>query len=613
MSVLGRFLLVVTCFLPLLSSAQAPPPAPVNFHYALNDNGPDAIQSFFDVDFSWKVGGEEQDKEGRGDIVNWNKCKGKVHFAHEQCDLSCDERDLGLKKYRIPPAPIGDEISGNFYDQATADSKKFGFPDVFTALLKGDMENTQKIMDGQQYVAKGEMPAWNEKACTKAIRSPIYKRYTLHVKYRFYRLSPDGKGGQFPTNGPTKESDLWEVLIPVPGKFADSSQVLCACAVLKEQTGTGENPEHSSAVKPVGEQQYAGLYTGPSEQSFIPTTTLESCNFTVSCPDMNRALVTAMNPTTMPLTIYIGPGTEFDPDEDDYQDMILITPITLQLAPKTWTRIPLTMSSDGSLGGDSAEGRVLCINLHKKQPEARVHYRVRLPKSDALAKMAAYTAKERVRGNWTQTRFWIVSDAATYDDVQKVLLPAPSKGLYLRSLYEAATQAGLDMSDPKFAACAQPELLTGGASTLNSSRWLIRTLSQTGRSGELVSWLGSNHEALSQLLGDSSVDRERQHYADLVHALCMAGEVSLKTEGLALATAVPEARRAEFVKFGGLTGVAAILLSDDQALVAKAVDVAALYRSPELVVPLFNLNAAISADVKAAAKKIASETKLPNS
>ena len=362
----------------------------------------------------------------------------------------------------------------------------------------------------------------------------------------------------------------------------------------------------------VNDTYHSGLQFGFGVE-LKPMSLMDRINYDVSihCPDMNSCSVSARNPTPMPVDIVLYPGTQLIPSDPEFQTMMVTKPINLRVP--SWGSASVTVPIDqGSEASDwqqkdpvASAGKVVCINMMKHEPTSQLQFQAVAPRSTALRLLAGTSVDERVVGPWVQTRAWIASDKAILSEVQKILNPKPTEGVYLRALYEVATRTHIDFTKEPFKRCMEPKLIAGFSAPKRATDWFVKTMAKANPKG-LADWVTQNPTAFAPLFAYDAADYPRHHAADIARTFTASKSPELRKAGFAfLLNIVPESKRAELAKNGGLSGITALITSDDEASVSQALDVAEAYHDPSVLLGLENTSPKISVSLKDRAEKLA--------
>lgn len=218
--------------------------------------------------------------------------------------------------------------------------------------------------------------------------------------------------------------------------------------------------------------------------------------------------------------------------------------------------------------------RVMCTQMAKKEPTAKTKFAIAAPADGTVSWLAGNVGKSRFRGPWDQAQMWMHTDASTYDECKKVMIPMSTQGRYLRSLDE------LFRSDVAFAKRKRLEdavtldMLADGNCGAKSLYRFLRVLwkrdskAVVAKAAQLAKgWAaqddppGEQLGALAWFLGAEKSAEAHQAMYDVL-------------------AATPEKARRAAVQQGCLEAVSADLFSRDKATVLKAVSVLEAWAAP---------------------------------
>ncbi|MBS1700803.1 MAG: hypothetical protein JST12_04015 [Armatimonadetes bacterium] len=563
-------------------------PKPGEITYSLDDQSVDMNHSY--LEFKWTYVDKGPMLDYDFDVACINRCNGEKHFDHKFCDLSCDSPcTMGVHQFESTPIVFQDDEQSAIRE-VNQGAKQFGFSVDTGGGVDAVDQQIRNTIKSTYYVHE-QFSCWNHAPCSTSFKGYFCRLISAKLTYQFYRLESDATGREVKVSGPEKTVDL--VSYRVADKTAPflDSVTRCLCDVVKE----GIPKEHAYRT--------GGLFEEEGNQSAYAMKDVGKFGVTVSFASMNSFTMTASNPTNMPVTLVLEPGTICTPDKSDQQTMCTTKRVELSLMPKGSGTVTVPfgpMVFDPSY--ESADGYGACINMHKKMPDGTAKYTLSLSDNPAIVQLADFASHELIQGPWTQTRFWIVSDHASLDEVRKVLLPRPTEGIYVRGLYDIASHTDVDLTDKAYRKCMEPRLIVGSTISRDGTAWFVRTMAKIDAKG-FGDWVTKNAKAFAPLFAEKTDSVDFKHAVDVELALSASDDASLRAVALDyLRTAVPEANRADFCNAGGLDDLG-MLLQDD-ALRSKALDVAALYPYARVKMALCNLPASASGDDKAKASAL---------
>jgi hypothetical protein len=521
-----------------------------------------------------------------------NACRQRKHLLHAECDTSCDAPCKEIHKYSFEPT-MGMRLGGDlkqaqdkFGVKLDADfPNSFGQSDMTWPMARAVADQVTKEFKDKKKTY--DLKHWNKTPCSESVRTQTFRIYKVQVDFQYFRNDAGPNDTKILVKGPAGTWDYGTVQVPEGDLSAPVETIKCKCSVVDETKKDG-----------------AGLWIQEKDKTYFASSkVIEEKGITVECGSMNACTLSCTNPTSAPFDVFVAPGTIFECADDSFQDEVCCESVRLHCAPMSTGRA--TMHVMGWDGIASAEGAAACINMHRKEPRAGLKYRFMMPTQGSLARLAEKVDGEMIRGPKDQIRIWIITDHATRDEMAKILLPRPTRGAYLDSLYEVNLLTGTDLRSPEFASCLEPGLAIGGSASQPATQWYVNLWASKDPAA-LAKWLRSNTSSLTEeCFGPNTRETQATHAADLFNALCATRHPALIDAGMTcLEKAVPADKRALVVKAHGLDGVFAQLMASDSAAASRALDLAELYRDPSVMVPLLNLNPALSDAVKQRAGKL---------
>lgn len=526
----------------------------------------------------------------------YNACRGGVHLLHEQCDASCDRACEAVHQRRSGAGVVPEHTSfftGRGARDIGAGLNQFGHAAVEDALRESISTKIETDFGKDKLNDLGwewKERHWNQEPCThvgKALRTvavPVVAKWSL----RRYDTAPDGR--QVLVQGPSGECVVAHVRLPDRQSVPDKSTVVCRCTIL------GEEERKVGFVPGVGIELRGGIgQTGVclGESKEAPQATvgyLQECGFQIECEDMTTATVSATNTTGQEFTLVIHPGTVFESQDAKVQDMGVVERIVLPVPPglRASVSVPLVGGSAEWFPRAEASGRVLCLNMNRREPSPGDKFKVGLPASTDVLQVAAYTAGLRVRTQTDQARMWIVTDRASRTEIEKVMIPGPSEAGYVRAMFEAHHLTSLDLTTDEFKRLWEPGLAAGAAGGEEEFAWFVAHMAESDPKG-LASGVRASIGHYAAMLGPEARSYERETPAVAARVLggAPSTEVAAACAELVL-RGVPEAARVEFSAAGGLDGLGLWLTRDDPAGAETALEVMETFRTPETKFWLLN-------------------------
>lgn len=533
------------------------------------------------------------------------RCKGNTHILHDKCDDSCDEACEGGHGYTMPPNSLPG-IGTNFWGAFEQASKTFGATPFHLEIESAITWETNQALgwgldkDGNQtlvsdkYVFEGKPGCWVTQPCTADEKYYTTRQYNVVATWSMYRMSNAPDGRQVRVQGPSGTNVITSALVPYRRTFEGQKRIRCACSVIK----VGQAP--IGVIRDPFGGGGGGVMIGKEPTGVLcDAKTLESANVNVVCQDMVSCSATK---TSGPEDMVIAAGTMLIALDNIHQNMMVVSPLRIQNVLNSEEGLFASIRPQvrrGSGTGVEDTGRVVCLNMEKEPPTASVKYKVQTSTDRRLQRLAAFTANQSFKGPWDQARFWIVTDKATYDDVNKRLLPGPTPAMYVRSMYEAATYGYVDFQKDGYRRCLEPKLLIGPAQKA-AVEWFVRELAKAD-SKALAEWVSQNQSQLIQLAGSNA-----QYLANLITALTSRRGDAVSLATLDLLLALPEGNRPAIMRDMS-KAVWSLAVSANERVAERAMDVIAVYKPAGAKFYLYNLPKTASQTNRDRAAKLAKE------
>ncbi len=570
-----------------------------------------------DVTYSMEFRGKRPFFHWECDCIN--KCQGKKHIRHEDCDLSCDTKcqlkhELSSQPEGIynPDASTIKEISAAFAKVGSPLGSEWQQKGLMPDFEPKFEEILKKIGESDKYTWKKRFPHWNNFPCSYLAKNFDIEDWYLVAEWQVFRIDKAADGREIRVAGPKgKLPFAYIYLINADSEKNDNPRELCRCKVVmtekeekflkyvdefeakkkkqKEEGGnTGEKPptggnsgkpDIPKEDKPGGGDEKAPEPALPKDgkvgMELFPKD-LEQCNFEVVCNSMSEAVCTGTNPYSFPIEVEIPPGTLCVPEDSSYQTCQFATRCRIAMPANSTVSFPVRFSSgpfvDFSPFGFST-ARISCLEMLKKEPEAKVKFRLDANYDFRLIRLAEKIDRESFRGPNDQVRIWIATDKATYQDIEKHLLPAPGGGTYLRLVYEVNRITGIDFEEPEYQKCLDPMLLTeGGNFDGLAARWCVQKMIET-KPNQLVTVLKKNSPNFLTLLDKG--ESERRRFAEIFGAMLTSQNANLTMEAINfLLSIVPDTKLRLVQKYGGLRGLSFALIAPDEGVVKATINLA---------------------------------------
>ncbi len=573
-------------------SIDEPPPPPPDQVWSI-DAGNGRIRTWV----VWK----DEGMTGESRYYCEKRCRGKKHLLHSQCDDSCDGACTEIHKFDVAPDfYLLTDASGTHLEPITKDFQKFG-----AGHLNGDSvewavrDMIQKSIDknAAKLTAKIDWKHWFDGSCGGQGRNLKGHKYTGVLHYQMFREveGPDGKIIQ--TNGPSGSLDAYQLIIYSDQYEQQAAYVQCRCSVVSDEK------EHSYVSPPQDTQTGVAVVT-PTGNVQATDQLLEQCGFEATCQNMNNCTFTASNPTDKPMTLCVNPGTILECQDDTHQNMVCVSTVKMVLPPPPPPVFASISIPQVSAPKVTVRGEVACINMHKKQPDPSVKFKVGLPSNSAYQRIAAFQSKQRIQGPWDQARMWIFTDKSSYADIQEVMLPAPNKGSYGRALYQLEKNCRVDLSGKEYDKCFDPALLGGTTLYPEMTDWLVDEMAQRDP-GKLAKWVQGSAADFAEALAKPD-KLMYEHFAALAKALASSSNDSVRNSAADfLLKVVPAEHRTKVAEAGGCFGAMSWLSEKDTGRAKLALDIYEAYKPTKGLMYLLTPNPELPADIKSRAAALA--------
>ncbi|MFI5385586.1 MAG: hypothetical protein ACHQ50_05630 [Fimbriimonadales bacterium] len=534
------------------------------------------------------------------------ECQGKKHKNHSECDLSCDKQCTKDHHFTL---------KGNYYElrdnmrQMEKDSAALnqrgsagaaGPPDwssaVSHALKAAEKDARSQVVDFT--------PAHITTPCTWDTREYGYHTSQFQVKGVMRKVGYYmSRGVKTPIDQEVGSHEGAVCLLYYPSKdvLNERSVEFCLC-----NFATFKKPANSldSLFGPTD----GGIgWETPGGDPVVP----EDGKVDVSAhgKDLNEAEIDVENHTGGDLKVLIFPGLLLISDDDGTQTMVVLEFLAVLVPNGATVQVPVSVGPRDCYAPTAIKPHVVCTEISKHEPSESTKMHLSSPKDDHLTQLCRMFANDNLHfGGLDQTRAWICLSHSTRDEINQRLFPRVTAGTYLNALSDVAS-TGVDVEAKEYRPCIDLTLLEGATAREKAVAWFVRLWeghdlkSLIGYAGGLV-----DHEKQVLAAGDSA---ETRHAAHLATAFMSSTEPELRDAGLRIVSdAVPEAKRDEFVRDGGLAGIWDSLGSGNEAEVGKALAIVDAYKAKTYLAQVSGLASySPNATIKAAAQAVAAKLK----
>ncbi len=515
-----------------------------------------------------------------------NYCQGEKHFEHKACDASCDRACEEI--HEVTMEPEFRQALG-FYDgleAMRAGANRFGvgepektdveFERSYDAVLYALVQ--QKLAD-DKFKIKAKTRHFNSKPCSGQFEDAQPRNYNVTLQWQYVRKT-EVNGQIVITKGPSGEIPLLKISVPQAQRLRREVVVSCRCAVVTV-------PED----KKVGALQF----NFGEGHACVPTNQHQQYGMTVACENMNEAIFSCASLPAGATQVSLQAGTTLISQDPKVQNMMAVTTANIDT-------LEAYVSTLGQPGMASVKFRVSCLNMNLKEPSPNTKFKIGPPAAIGLVRLAQLFESERLRGPVGQARIWIYTDKATHEQIADRLLPAPTKGSYVKALWDVALVGGVDFSREEYKKLISPELLPSTQVYAESTEWFVNQLDELCPD-KTAKWIESNVKAFGPCY-DSKDKYGREYVANLARNLCKARSESMRAAGLKLLMAVPKEQRAEVGRLGGLAGISYAFMVG-QKTSDSMIDVIEAYGPDAARLGVLNPHANVPASQKSRLSKLA--------
>lgn len=542
-------------------------------------------------------------------------CRGNVHLLHEQCDASCDRACPEIHRHRREADLDDAQFSYSVTTSTEKDSVKSGLnrfgvvgQNEALAYSVSNSIETQLGLESENCDLDYELNLrhWNDKPCSSSCKLLRRFAFPIVAHWQLYRFDTAPDGRLVRVQGPSGQASFGAVDVPDRQAVPGPQRTYCKCSVVLDE------PQHGMRTggATTREATETGVCLGDKPGGSACTDSfLDQMKFNAVCQDMNTCVFSATNSSHAPVTLAINPGTFLIPSDPMVQEMAVIDRVLLQMGPYESVRVTVPIEHGPFAASLSpfaeVKGRVLCANMHRKEPNPSVKFTTALPRSIGISQLATFSSKQRFRGPREQTRMWIGTDGASLADIQKIMIPSPGEGTYVTALHEVSVHSQIDLTAKEFDSCFDPSLLVGGTADQKATRWMIAKL-EARDAKRLVSWLSANSSKFAPLFADSAKDYDLEHAVTVANRLCASANPAVVATGIEFVLkAVPSSGRDKFANAGGLNGVGALLRGGDAALASASLSALETFGGASAKFWASNVGGELPANLKERAKKLA--------
>ena len=520
-----------------------------------------------------------------------NQCRGGKHDDHGKCtDTSCDDKAMHTTRGEIQGNawPLTTEMRKMEKDSARM-AKGLGMaggPANWSSASSSYI--SQMIAECNAKVVPFES-APHDTPCTHRYREFGQKLTQIKVRGEFWKVGVfRSRGVDTPINQMvgSHEGTVAELWYPESEPLQVKDGVLCKC---KPRPA----PDKPTYVDPGPSGGEIPSVTGPGGCEYEDKDDKPVCPYedqvAFDCTgiDLSQLLLEIENKCSEELQVTIPSGCEFVPENDGTQIMTCTEGLKVGLPPKStvyaWIGAEPRASLFDKLIPPSVEARikVACTQIQKSMPTSKSKFKMRPTEDPRLKTVLEQPSGSSFFANTvTQGRLWIYKDGSTREQINKVLIPGMTEGMYLNALY-GLDRAGIDLSSGKYRKCLDPKLLNGATASKETTVWFYRLLEQMDPKSTEKLRKQSLDEA-KRVLGGVPEKIDVRHVAHMAYAMGDSQDKETRLAALSiLELNVPAEMRTEFIVEGGIDVLRSAMTFGEDADALRAVQIAKAYPGPE--------------------------------
>ncbi len=532
----------------------------------------DFVTLNYEVSWELKPTGEFSDPKTWQCVTTSNRCKGGKHANHEACDTSCCAMDTKEKKatlrgkykpdYKAMREAERDAAKGAIASGGTNDPRDWSSTYV-NALTQA--KNLAKEL------VTIPVPAF-KKPCTTQFVYFGLRKYEFIINGSFTRYVRRVSGGKEIDNrtepGATHSKVVAEVWLPETKPLHQKEEVVCSCKI------KAEDPPHTP---PPTENLFREFwYPYPTWEIGDDCTTEQpkECTYEMTGNGLTSLKCELMNNSDEECSLTIPAGTICTPNNDGYQVMATKQPATITCQPNQHSIVTIPAT---------------CTQIDKKEPTDNISFKFSLSFNPTLSSVLRNSNGSPIPYglNWgtdplqpfrpdperaaiTQTKTWVLQDAAPFDKVNKILFPGVTEGQYLESLY------GLkDYIDPfgKWKPCFEPKLSLGWTASPEATGYLVEMVDDLNPNS-FNKWISSVvdresedwktiDEYIQGIRRGNSSNLQTEHVADLTSSMFESTNPKTRKAGIDFFNNFDPSLQQTIAEAGGLDGIENCLRSKD--------------------------------------------------
>jgi hypothetical protein len=384
------------------------------------------------------------------------------------------------------------------------------------------------------------------------------------------------------------EGTVAELWYAQQNPIKESDGVLCKC---KSVPPTPDKPTYVDPGKPGDEVPPVPAddgceYTDENDKPVCPfddQVVMEAIG-----QGLGEVILKVDNRCPYDLEVYVPPGCELVPEDAGTQIMTCTEGLNLALPSRStryvWIRVRTGDNPLAALFVDPVEGKlkVACTQIAKSQPTSSTRFKLK-PSSDGRLRTVIDqpSGSSFFANTVTQARVWIYKDGTTREQINKVMIPGVTEGMYLNALHGLA-RSGVELTSTKYRKCLDPKLLNSPTASKESTLWFYNFLERMDpKSGDKL--LNQAKSECSRILSASPERIDVRHVAHLALAMTESPAKEGRAAGIeVLAMAVPDALQLDFLNEGALEVMRQAMTYGEDAEALKAIEIAKNYRKPEV-------------------------------
>ena len=539
-----------------------------------------------------------------------NQCRGGKHPEHSKCDTSCDRKDDKTYRETIygDARALSSEMRKMERDSAKM-AKGIGMPGGPSNWSSASSQYISQMIKSCQETKVDVVSEPHDVPCTHRYREFGQKLTYIKVRGEFWKKGfyrSRGVDTPISTMVTSHEGRVAELWYPQTEPLKVSEGVLCKCKAAPA-------PDKPTYVDPGPAGEPPVSIPGPGGCEFEDKDGKPICpfeeqiDFEAIGQSLNEAIIRANNKLAEDIRCTFPAGFELVPADSGTQVMTCTESTTVTLPAKSSAILYISIRPRPSFLPETVETKlkVACTQIDKSMPTSSTKFKMRATEDQRLKRVIDQPSGSSFFANTvTQARVWIYKDGSTREQINKVMIPGVTEGMYLNALFGIA-KSGVDLTTPKYRKCLDPKLLNSPTASKESTLWFYRELEYMDpKSSEKL-----RNQALGEcrrILGGAPERIDIRHVAHLALAMSDSEDKSTRDAGLSvLEMSVPDALKNDFLTDGGLDVLRSVMTFGEDAEVLKAIGIAKNYRNPDVKALLEGIGEWGRESIREAAKEAA--------